>query len=40
MVKPFASPAAWIFENIAAPPGQPLCDGLTGDPYEEFQLIT
>jgi hypothetical protein len=40
MVKPFARSSGMDILNLAAPPGQSLRDGLAGDPYEGFYLIT
>ncbi len=40
MVKPFAGPSGMDILNIAAPPRQPLRDGLAEDSYKGFYLIT
>ena len=40
MVKPFAGPSGMDILYIAAPPWQPLRDGLAEDSYEGFYLIT
>ena len=40
MVKPFAGPSGMDILYIAAPPRQPLRDGLAEDSYEGFYSIT
>ena len=39
MVKPFAGSSGMDISNIAAPPRQPLRDGLIEGAYEGFYLI-
>ena len=40
MVKPFAGPSGMDILYIAAPPRQPLCNGLAEDSYEGFYSNT